>query len=140
MYTATKTLQVIEPSSLKWAVAGLLSLGSFLFGDAYVAGIIGVLMLMIFDTITGIMASLHEGQSITSAKFSRAVMKGTVYFIAISGAYYADTTVPFEIIQGTMIAFVGVTEFISLLENAGRMGFATPKKLLNNLRELRDNK
>lgn len=139
-YTATKTLQVIEPTSAKWLVSGVLSFVFFLFGELYTGALIAILMLLIFDTVLGIMASLHEGSSISSSKFSRAILKGAVYFVAISGAYYADTTVPFDIIQATMIAFVGLTEFISILENIGRMGFATPKKLLNDLKGLRDNK
>lgn len=139
-YTATKTIQVFEPTMAKWVLSGIFTTVSFLFGDAYIAGLVGVLMLMVFDTIMGIMASLHEGNSISSAKFSRALLKGTVYFVAISGAYYADTTIPFDVIQATMIAFVGLTEFISILENIGRMGFNTPKKLLNDLKGLRDSK
>ena len=39
-----------------------------------------------------------------------------------------------------MVAFVGITEFISILENIGRLGYQTPKKLLNQLKEYRDNK
>lgn len=119
----------------------MVSLGLFLFGNLWWAAISAVVMLMVFDTLTGIMASLHEGKSISSAKFSRALLKSIVYLTAISAGYYADTTIPnFDFIQGTMIAFVGITEFISILENIGRMGFATPKKLLDGLKEYRDSK
>ena len=95
---------------------------------------------MIFDTILGVMATYHEGQAITSRKFSRVVQKGIVYFMAISAGYFADQTIGWQMIQATMIAFIGVTEFISILENMGRMGYATPQRLLNQLKDFKSQK
>ena len=97
-------------------------------------------MLMVFDTILGLMATYHENQPITSRKFSRVVQKGAVYFIAISAGFYADTTINFHVIQSTMIGFIGITEFISILENMGRLGHQTPKKLLNQLKGFQSKK
>lgn len=139
-YTLQKIQQLIEPSSLKVLAAGILSVGFFMFGHLYTDALIAIVMLMVLDTIFGIAATYHEHGEITSRRFSRAVIKGIVYFSSISAGYFADLTIPFNFIQGTMIAFVGVTEFISILENMGRMGFQTPKKLLNQLREYRDSK
>lgn len=124
----------IEPTLLKVGASTLFAF-SFLFGDFHTQGIIAVLMLMIFDTIMGMMAAWSEGQPITSRKFSRAVQKGIVYFMAISAGYFADITIGWKLIQATMIGFIGVTEFVSILENAGRMGYQTPKQLLNQLRD-----
>ena len=97
-------------------------------------------MLMVFDTILGVMATFHENQPITSRKFSRIIQKGAVYFIAISAGFYADTTINFNLIQSTMIGFIGITEFISILENMGRLGYQTPKKLLNQLKDFQSKK
>jgi phage-related holin len=129
----------IEPSLLKVCVSIVLAF-SFFFGDIHTPGIIAVLMLMTFDTIMGVMANYHEGQAITSRKFSRVVQKGAVYFIAISAGYFADITIGWKLIQATMIGFIGVTEFISIMENMGRMGFETPKKLLNQLADFKSSK
>jgi phage-related holin len=139
-YTATKTVQMIEPNALKVMTSAVLSVGFFLFGDLHTQALYSILFLMTIDTVLGIMASVHEGHSISSARFSRAILKGIVYLTAISAGYHADGTVPFDIIQATMIAFVGTTEFISILENIGRMGYKTPKKLLNQLRDYQSNK
>lgn len=139
-YTITKTFQVIEPTSLKLMLSGVLSILFFFFGNLYTDALIAILMLMIFDTVFGIAAAYYEGSPITSRQFSRSVIKGVVYFMGISAGYFADLTVPFDIIQGTMIAFVGVTEFISILENMGRLGYQTPKKLLNQLKDYQSNK
>lgn len=130
---------VFEPTLLK-VMASLAITASFFFGDFHQQAILGVLMLMIFDTILGVMAVYSEGKAITSRKFSRVVQKGAVYFIAISAGYFADLTIGWSVIQSTMIAFIGVTEFISILENMGRLGYQTPKKLLNQLEGFKSQK
>lgn len=130
---------VVEPTLLKLAVSGILAF-TFFFGDFHTQGIVAVLMLMIFDTILGVMATYYEGHPITSRKFSRVVQKGTVYFIAISAGYFADLAIGWKLIQSTMIGFIGVTEFISILENIGRMGYQTPQKLLNQLKDFKSEK
>lgn len=131
-YIIHKYIQMIEPSIAKIALATIIS-ASFLFGDIYVQAMTAIIMLLTFDTITGVVATYHEGQPITSRRFGRVVLKSIVYLTSISAAYFTDLTVPGSFIQGTMIAFVGMTEFVSILENIGRLGFATPKKLLNQL-------
>jgi len=130
---------VIEPTLLKIVVSGAFTF-SFLFGDFHQQAIVAILMLMVFDTILGVMATYHEGQAITSRKFSRVVQKGVVYFMAISAGYFADLTIGWQVIQATMIAFIGVTEFISILENMGRLGYATPQRLLNQLQDFKSQK
>jgi toxin secretion/phage lysis holin len=130
---------VIEPSLLKIVVSGAFAF-SFLFGDFHQQAIVAILMLMVFDTIFGVMATYYEGQAITSRRFSRVVQKGVVYFMAISAGYFADQTIQWNVIQATMIAFIGVTEFISILENMGRLGYATPQRLLNQLQDFKSQK
>ncbi len=139
MYFQEIISTVFEPTVVKVGATVVLSY-SFLFGDFHSEAILAVLMLMIFDTILGLMATWQEGQAITSRKFSRVVQKGVVYFMAISAGYFADNTTGLNIIQSTMIAFIGVTEFISILENMGRLGYKTPKKLLNQLKDFSSNK
>jgi toxin secretion/phage lysis holin len=130
---------VIEPTIIK-GLTSLALLIAFLIGDFYTQGVIAILMLMIFDTLLGLMATWYERQSVTSRKFSRVVQKGVVYFLGISAGYFADITIGWQVIQATMIAFIGVTEFISILENMGRMGYQTPKKLLNQLQDFQSKK
>lgn len=112
----------------------------FLFGDAHIQGVIAVFMLIVIDTIMGIWATYYEGQAITSRKFSRVVQKATVYFLAISTGYFTDVAIGMVFIQAGMIAFVGITECISILENIGRLGYQTPKKLLNQLKDFQSKK
>ncbi len=131
-YIVSKFVELFQLTAIKLVTAAALSV-AFLFGNLYTDAIIAILMLIMFDTVLGIAATYYEGNPITSRRFGRVVVKGMVYFSSISAAYFADLTIPYDFVQATMIAFVGLTEFISILENIGRMGYETPKKLLNQL-------
>lgn len=139
-YITSKTALIAEPTTIKIGLSVFLSVLFFFFGNLYTEALVAIMMLMLIDTVFGMAATYHEGNPITSRRFSRALLKGIVYFSAISAGYFADLTVPFNAIQGTMIAFVGVTEFISILENIGRMGYQTPKRLLNQLKDFKNSK
>jgi phage-related holin len=121
-------------------VASIIVIFLFFFGDFHSQGIIAILMLMTFDTYLGVQASWIEGQPITSRRFSRVVQKGIIYLMAISAGFFTDITIGWHVVQSTMIAFIGVTEFISILENMGRLGYQTPKKLLNQLKDFQSTK
>lgn len=123
---------------IKLFAAGAIGITQFFFGSLYTEAIFATIILMIFDTLTALVAAYSNGDQITSKKFSRSVKKGAIYLICISSAYFTDITIPGEFIQSTMIAFVACTELISILENAGKMGFHTPKVLLNQLKLKRD--
>ena len=114
-----------------------MSVFCFFFNELYAVGIVAVAMLMVFDAITGVMATYYEGNEVTSRRFANSVRKGIVYFIAISAGHFVDTTIlmaSLKVIEGTMISFVAFTEFVSINENMARMGMKTPKVLLNQLK------
>lgn len=134
-YTLAKLDMLTEPTVLKLATSAVMSLLFFLYGNLYSDALVAIMMLMFIDFILAVTAAKRNGEPITSRKASRSVIKGIVYFSAISAGYFADLTIPGDFIQGSMVAFVGVTEFISVLENVGRHGYSTPKKLLNQLND-----
>jgi len=128
-----RIVELCEPTFLKVVVSVILAVMGFLFSSLYLHGLVAVVMLMIIDTILGVIASYREGKVITSKRFSQSIFKAMVYLTAISAGHFVDYTIPFNFIEATMIGFIGTTEFVSILENMGRMGFATPNKLLNQL-------
>jgi toxin secretion/phage lysis holin len=133
-----KFLSVLaEYPILKFIASAFLVISNFLFGELYTQALLSILVLFSMDFITGIAASYYEKKTITSRRMFSGVLKFTAYLIAISAGYHTDLTLPFEapIFASTMIAFVGVTEFISILENFGRLGLKTPQKLLNQLKD-----
>ena len=129
----------LNPDPLKM-MAFLAGLPVFFLGDLHNEPLIALVMLIVFDTITGIIASKYEGKEITSKRFANVIAKATFYFIAISSAHFIDDILGFEMAQYTMIVFIGVTEFISILENVGRLGYQTPQRLLNSLRDIQQSK
>ena len=137
-YLIEKLATLIEVTTLKFLTTGAVAFVTFFFGSIYNEALLAILMLLVFDTILGIAASVFEGRGITSRRFGRSLIKGIVYFTAISAGYFADQTIPYALIESTMIAFIGVTEFISILENMGRLGYKTPKKLLNQLQDIQE--
>lgn len=126
---------LFTPSVAKILTSFCIATSTFLFGNTYDEALIAIVMLMIFDFIFGLSASKYEGTPITSRRGMHGIIKGLVYFSAIASAHFVDHTIPFELVQSTMMGFVAVNEFISILENIGRLGYETPKKLLNQLRE-----
>lgn len=134
-YAVYKFQQVVHPDVYKILLSGILTVGFFFLGHLYTDALIAIVMLIIIDTALGVVATYYEKQIISQSRFVNLLYKAIIYLTSISAGYFADLTIPFDFIQATMIAFVGVTEFISILENIGRLGYATPKKLLNDLRE-----
>lgn len=134
-YAIAKMNTLTEPSVLKVGASGVVSIAFFLYGGLYADALVAILMLMIIDFILAVTAAKRDGEPITSRRMARTLIKGTVYFSAISAGHFADLTIPGDFIQGSMVAFVGVTEFVSILENVGRHGLETPKKLLNQLND-----
>jgi toxin secretion/phage lysis holin len=94
-------------------------------------------LLLIFDTITGIYAAWKEDTPIRSRRFIRAIEKSAVFFIAISAAHFTDITLPWNFVQLAVISFVGVNELISIFENIRRIGYRTPTTLVEKLKDIR---
>lgn len=134
-----KTFGHIE---IKVIASGIVSCLGFLFDNLLKEAMLALLILIIFDFVTGIGASKKEGKIISSNNAVRTAFKTALYFMVISSGRLAEHAthhiLPF--IDETIISFLAVTELISILENTGRLGFAIPQKLLNRLKEYRDEK
>lgn len=122
----------------KVLISGLITLYSFFFGINLSMIMLALMALITFDLLTGIIAAYVAGEPIESHKIFRSAMKFGVYLILVSAAHLTDTTIFGDIhLEEGMIGFLAVTELISIIENAGKMGYVVPKKLLNRLNELR---
>ncbi len=105
-------------------------------GDSYVA----LLALILLDFVTGIYAAKKCGEAIRSSKIRHSAVKVFAYFSVIAGAHMAEkglfSYVAF--LDETVLAFFLFTELISLIENTGKMGYETPKKILNQIKEYKE--
>ena len=131
---------VCKDVALKCTATGVLVISEFLIDDVLAKAMLGLFILVIFDWITGTMAAHKTGEHIKSAKVFRTPVKLVVYFMLITGARIAEYSLPdmVHFLDEAVIAFLSMTELISLIENTGKMGYAIPLKLLKKLKNLRD--
>lgn len=114
---------------------------AYLFGLENQSMVSAVLVLVVFDFITAIISKYRIGEVIESRKALKSATKTVIYGIFLSSAHLTGTVLPAgELLDGIAASFLAITEFISIIENIGKMGYVMPKKLLNRLYELRDEK
>lgn len=114
---------------------------TYLFGLENANMVAAVMVLVVFDFITAIMAKFKIGEPIESRKALKSATKTVVYGIFLSSAHLAGTILPAGgFLDSVAASFLAITELISIIENIGKMGYVMPQKLLNRLYELRDEK
>lgn len=125
-------------SASKFIASGAFVAFAFLFGCALKPVIIGLVTLMIIDLVTGIGSSFARGEAIESRRMLKSSTKLVVYGLFLSAGHITSSIVPEAGFLDTAVAsFLALTEFVSIIENIGLMGFAIPQKLLNQLSVLR---
>lgn len=114
------------------------------FGDVDVAVLLGVGMLTVMDFITALMREYKLKKPIESRKIIKTAVKLFVYGLMISASYITEVVIGIKVfnvpITEVMATFIAVTELVSILENVGDMGYVVPQKLLNKLREYKEQK
>jgi toxin secretion/phage lysis holin len=134
--------KVSHHTFLKGAGAVVYALYAFFFDSGQSAGLIALFVLIMFDFTTAIANAYHKKIEIQSRKIFVTAVKIVIYFGLVATAHIAEHAVPITsaFLDETLLAFLALTELISILENVGKLGFAIPQKLLNKLEELRDSK
>jgi toxin secretion/phage lysis holin len=111
----------------------------FLFNVKQWEILVGVLILIVFDFITGFTAAKISGEIIESKKVIRSAFKVFVYSILISASHLTDKSLGITnwilTLEYATYAFLSSTELISIIENIGKMGYCVPQNLLNRLRQ-----
>lgn len=132
---------IIENFDEKFFVAILYGILSFLFDPPQHAPLVALLVLIIFDTITGVSSAYKNGEEIKSSKVLRSAIKICFYFLFVSSGHLCETIIAnFIPIQATITAMLALTELVSIMENMGKMGYTVPQNLLRQLRTLKDEK
>lgn len=134
--------RMLEDFTFKVIASVGLSVFAFLFDSVLKEAMAAILILIIFDFITGVAAAKKSGDEIKSATALRTAIKVVVYFMLISAGRMTEigTSGIMPLIDETIIAFLAVTELISIMENSGTLGFYVPQKMLNKLKEYKENK
>lgn len=137
IYTITVAF---SPSLFKAGFAIFFIAFSYIFDVSQQSALFSLFLLVLLDFATGISAAKFMGDPIRSSKIKHTAIKLTAYFVIIAGAHLAEKGLIsyLAVIDETVTAFFLLTELISLLENMGRLGVQTPKKLLNQLSDVKN--
>lgn len=134
--------QVCSDILVKCGASLIYVIYAFSFDTLQGKGLFALLLLIIFDFATGVLASYKNNEKIKSAKIFRTVVKIVVYYLMIALAHFAELAVPVmsSFLDETVLAFLAVTELISNFENLSRMGYAIPTKLFAALKDFKNKK
>lgn len=125
----------------KGCVGAVLGVLWYLLGADNKAAVGALLVLIAFDLATALWAAYKTGVAIESRRIFKSASKLVIYLLFISAGHLTSVILgDFTIVQYGVASFLALTEFISIMENIGKMGYMVPQKLLNRLQELRDTK
>lgn len=133
--------QATLPSTLPKALAAGAALAlDYLFPEQALRGAAGTaLALVVIDTVTGVLAAWQTGEPVSSAKMGRVLVKilgysCVVLAVALTTRAFPGGTVALPFTTSLPLAFVIVTELVSVLENAHKAGLPIPKKWIKALK------
>jgi len=140
LYLKYLFVTVFSPSTWKTLGAFGYVVFSFFFDVNQTNALFALFILIIIDFITGITAAKIAGDRIRSSKVRHSAIKVCAYFAVIAGAHLAEAGLYTHIsfIDETVTAFFLLTELISLLENVGKMGYDTPKNLIDKIKDIKN--
>lgn len=115
------------------------SLLGFLFGnlDGFM---ITLIVFVIFDYITGVASAIINNDLSSEIGF-KGIIKKIIIFIVVSVANLIDAKVIQRggVLRTATIFFYLSNEGVSILENIAKCNIPLPKKLLNILKQLKEN-
>lgn len=135
-----KTLLVTiftEHITIKTLVSAVFTVGTFLFAGLSTKALIALLVLIIIDYIVAIWHAKQNNELISSKLSLKTPIKMLVYYTMIASGHMVEYGLPepMQYLDDTMLTFLLVTELISILKHFGDLGYKTPSKLINNLKE-----
>lgn len=132
------TASAVDHGVVKTIVALLVGINDWFFHPTHTPVEV-VMVLVLFDTITGFMKA-YKQNNVSSSGFFRFASKIVIYFILMAtGALLDKLAEGFAVKALTLIAsFLAMTEAISIMENIGALGFAIPSQLMKLLKLAKD--
>ncbi len=111
---------------------------SFLFGSENNNILYALMVLTVFDYITGVCVAIRS-KSLSSSIGAKGIANKVVVFVLVSlsniiGTYFLQAG---SALEALTILFYCSNESISILENACKIGIPIPEKLKNALEEIK---
>lgn len=133
-----------EASYVKSAIAIFTGAVAYVFpGESARSAAMAAVLLIVIDTMTGMVAARVNGEAISSAKFGRALVKVFSYSVAVISSALCFRALPglsslSDAATTAIVSLVVVTETISIFENIKRMGYNLPNWISSLLEHKRD--
>jgi|JI8StandDraft_1071087.scaffolds.fasta_scaffold00207_36 toxin secretion/phage lysis holin len=128
--------QLVYAWEWKAFFAGTITVVSFLFGVDLIMPITALLVLIFLDFVLGSIVAYKENKY-CSKKAMKTAYKILIYGGLIVAAHMYDISVHFgNVFEMGMVAFLSSNEFISIMRNANKLGYQTPKKLVDMATEV----
>jgi len=105
----------------------------FSFGTIGFQIILAVILLIIIDTITGIVGAYKQKDPISSKRFFDSVIKLIFFPMIIAAASIVQTAIGTSVllIPQVVAGYLAMHEFLSIIENFEKIGYKIPQKILN---------
>lgn len=97
-----------------------------------------LLVLMLADYITGMLASVMDDKGLSSAVGFKGLLKKFVVLIILAVTHHIDLLLGTNVVMLGALYFYGALELISITENAGRMGIPMPGIVKNAITILKE--
>lgn len=126
---------------LRYALDGVIAAGAglfaFLFGDITPL-FWAVLAFMVLDYLTGVIVAIIN-KNLSSEIGFKGLAKKLLILVFIALAHILDVNVlgTYPVLQSAVMMFFLANEGISLIENAAKLGVPVPSKLLDVLKQLK---
>lgn len=113
------------------------TIGTFLFAGLSTKALVALLVLIVIDYVVAIWHAKQNNELISSKLSLKTPIKMLVYYTMIASGHMVEYGIPepMQYLDDTMLTFLLVTELISILKHFGNLGYKTPSKLINNLKE-----
>lgn len=128
---------------IKAAVGSLLGIISFFLSPDGHLPVVALFVLVVFDFISGLLVAIYKhGEVITSKKTVITPIKFAIFFMAFGGARMVEiaTNDMLPFIDETVIGIIAFNEFWSMMENMAKLGFNFPKRVIEELSNIRKKK
>ena len=99
--------------------------------------IIALLLLMIFDYVTGLIKALNN-KNLSSQIGFKGIGKKVETLVIVAVSVVAENMMGIPAMREIVIMFFAVNEALSILENAAELGLRLPPKLKEALIQIRD--
>lgn len=122
---------------IKGVGSALFAIGTFLYAGLSTNALLALLLLIVVDFITGFWCAKKNGQLLDSKLVIKTPIKILVYYTMIACAHLVEYGLPqqVQLLDDTVLTFLLITEFLSIFKHFSNLGYKTPSKLINNLRE-----